>query len=218
MQSQTSPIQTRAYIRGIPAMPVERQRELAEAAGCHHVYEWGAHGRSVDMRYYWINSLIPGDTAWLADIRALTLPKPPRKSGPMKDLGGAIAAVLATGAIIVDDRAGIRSDDKKRWQKHVEWALSTARAAERNQKRSKTFRKGKPTLRSIAIKWQSATMEKQRLQAARIWRDPKYKTAREAQAELPDELQRVSIRTLYTILDVRKPNDKRAGGRPRKAR
>lgn len=198
-------------------MPVDRQRELAVAAGCHHIYEWGEHGRNNDMRYYWINSLRPGDTAWLADIRCLTLPKPPRKSGPMKDLGGAIAAVLATGAIIVDDRAGIRSDDKKRWQAHVEWALSTARAAERNQKRAKARgNKRGPMLRAIAIKWQSATMDKQRLQAERIWRDPKYKTAREAQAELPEELQKVSIRTLYTILDVRKPNDKRAGGRPRK--
>ena len=38
----------RGYIRGIPALPVERQRELAAIAKCRHVYEWGEHGRSID--------------------------------------------------------------------------------------------------------------------------------------------------------------------------
>lgn len=205
--------QIRAYMRGIPALPVERQRELAAIAGVDHVYEWGEHGRASNARDAWIRSLIRGDVAWLADLRVLTMPKPPRKSGPMRDLGAAIAAVLATGAVIYDSRAGIRSDDRERWQNHVEWALETARNAERNQKRAKARAKRKPSGKSLVAKWLSDVMTKQRAEAARLWRDPIYATADDACAALPAELQRASTRTLYKILGVRRPNDPGAGGR-----
>lgn len=206
----------RGYIRGIPALSVERQRELAVMAKCRHVYQWGEHGRAINVRDAWIKSLRPGDIAWLADLRCLTLPKPPRKSGPMRDLGAAIAAVLATGAIIHDAMAGVRSDDRRTWAKHVSWALETARNAERSQKRAARKMKGKPTPRMLAVKWLGAAMSKQREAAARIWRDPIYATAEAAQAALPDELQRVSKRTLYTVLGVRRPGDLTAGGRGKK--
>jgi hypothetical protein len=211
--------QIRAYLRGIPALPIERQREMATEAVAERIYEWGQHGRKINMRDMWINSLRAGDTAWLPDIRVLVLPKPPRKGGPMRDLGAAIAAVMATGAIIVDARAGVRSNDRKLWQNHVQWALDTARNSERNQKRSKANSKRRvPILRALSVKWRSDLMAKQRAQAARIWRDPIYTTAEAAQAALPEELQKVSKRTLYTIFGVRSPGDKRAGGRPRKTR
>lgn len=206
----------RGYIRGIPAIPVDRQRELAAIAKCRHVYEWGEHGRKINVRDAWIKSLRPGDIAWLADIRCLTLPKPPRKSGPMRDLGAAIAAVLATGAIIHDDRTGITSRDRARWANHVSWALETARNAERNQKRAKKRGPHKPSPRALATKWLAASMAEQREAVARIWRDPKFKTAAEAQAAMPMELQGVSMRTLYTIFDVRRPDDPTAGGRGKK--
>lgn len=206
----------RGYIRGIPAIPVDRQRELAAIAKCRHVYEWGEHGRKINVRDAWIKSLRPGDIAWLADIRCLTLPKPPRKSGPMRDLGAAIAAVLATGAIIHDDRTGISSRDRARWANHVSWALETARNAERNQKRAKKRGPHNPSPRALATKWLAASMAEQREAVARIWRDPKFKTAAEAQAAMPEALQRVSMRTLYTIFDVRRPDDPTAGGRGKK--
>lgn len=206
----------RAYVRGIPSLPVDRQRELATMAKARHVYEWAEHGRAIDVRAAWIKSLRPGDIAWLADIRVLTMPKPPRTSGPMRDLGAAIASVLATGAIIHDEIARVRSDDRKAWAAHVSWALHTARNAERNQKRAKDRQKRKPSGRALVAKWQSSLMDKHRERAARIWRDPIYKSADEAKAALPDELRHASIRTLYTILKTRRPGDPTAGGRGRK--
>lgn len=205
--------QKRAYLRGIPSLSLDRQKELAAKANCDHTYEWLEGGRKINARDRWLNSLRPGDEAWLADIRVLVLPKPPRTIGPQRDLGSIIAAVLATGAIIVDDRTGITSRDRKDWANHVEWALGIVAQGERNRRavwrNAAKARAGK----GLAPKWKSDAMVKDRESAARIWRDAKYRSADAARADLPEELRGASMRTLYNIFGQRRPGDKSAGGR-----
>lgn len=205
--------QARAYIRGIPSLPVDRQREMAADYGYDYIYEWAEAGRKIDVRDRWINSLRNGDIALVGDLRCLIKPKPPRESGPQIDLADTLIAIIEQGAVIVEMRTGIRSDDRKEWQKRRKEALAQAAQGERDQRSQQRAMTKARAKRGVSIRWRSPAMAKQREAAARIWRDPIYKTWREAQAALPEELHTVSLRTLYTIFDVRHPGDLRAGGR-----
>lgn len=208
--------QKRAYLRGLPSLPVGRQRELAVTAGCDVVYEWGEAGRKANSRDRWLGSLRDGDVAWLPDIRVLVLPKPPRVGRPTSDLGAAIAAVLATGAIIVDARVGITSKDRKTWANHVEWALAHAAQGERNQRRQRASLKNARSKRGIATKWMSAEMTAERERYRDVWCSARYPTDEATKAGMPDELKSVSVATLRRIFGPRFPGDLSAGGRGRK--
>lgn len=210
--------QIRAYLRAIPGLPEDEQEAMANKHAPDQIYRWGEGKRSTDARARWINSLRDGDTALVADLRCLIKPKPPRTDRPQLDLADTIISIVERGAIILEMRTGIRSDDKARWPERRKAALAQAAQGERNQRDQRRALMKARGKRGLSLRWRSASMAKDKELAARIWRDPIYPTWREAQAALPEELHGVSLRTLYTIFGVRNPNDKRAGGRPRKTK
>ncbi len=68
--------------------------------------------------------------------------------------------------------------------------------------------------RSIAARWLSPKMTKEREAVERIWRDPIHQNAEAALAALPDELGTISM--AYRVLGKRRPN--MVTGRPRSAK
>ncbi len=201
----------RAYLRAIPSLPIERQREMARDASVGVTYEWGEGGRKINVRDMFVRSLQSGDVAWTPDIRCLLLPRPPRTRRPVIDLSTVIDAIRDTGAIIVDGRTGIASSDRKSWANHLAWALEHAARGERNQKRRK--RTVAAAQRGLVIRWKSPAMAAQHARYLDAWCNlKKYPTAEAAHAAMPDELRACSVDTVRRIFGPRGGR----GGRPRK--
>ncbi|MDX2289697.1 MAG: hypothetical protein NW217_12850 [Hyphomicrobiaceae bacterium] len=213
----TIPDTKRGYIRPIPGLPIERQRQMARDAGCDAIYEWeGGVGR-LD----WIKGLRSGDTAWVPSLLVLTTP-PGQRDGtkPSAELAAIISAALGRGAVIVEAVTGRTSRDKCEWAERVQQAVAHASQGERplavrkHQTRQATAAR---VAAGVTARWLALKGSAEYEQARAIWTSAAYETWEQARAALPDdELRRLSRPSLYAIFDARRPGDKRAGGRPRK--
>ena len=210
--------QIRAYLRAIPGLPIERQREMAADAGCI-VYEFGEH-KKLDVRQAWARSLREGDTAWLPSLLSLVLPpdKRPERYRPTSDLAAILAELCARGVIIVDAKARISSRHPTAWANHVKLTMERASQGERSRAaiRRSIKRAQAARMPGIVARWLADAKSKDRLAAQRVWTSVLYQSDVDAAAALPPELAGLSGGTLRKILGPRRPGDKRAGGRPRK--
>lgn len=70
----------------------------------------------------------------------------------------------------------------------------------------------------VLDRWNDADMKHAKERWGAVWRDPKYRSAKEAFAALPKQVQDDlgTIRTAYRVFDRRKPDDPCAGGRGHK--
>lgn len=208
--------QIRGYIRGIPGLHIDVQREMAKTAGCKVVYEAGEDGAgSLGVRGRWLASLHPGDTAWLPSILCLVLPPKERADAyrPTSDLCSTIVRIMATGAIIVDVRAGITSEDPTKWANHVLWASNKASQGERPEhvRRRAAKKASAKRLPGLALRWAQPEMADRLERQMVIWTGAG--TLERVMRQLDPELRGCSSRTLYEILGPRRPNDPGAGGR-----
>ena len=208
--------QTRAYLRGIPGLHIEVQRRMAKDAGCHVVYEAGETGAgALGVRGRWLASLMPGDTAWLPSILCLVLPLKERSGGyrPTSGLCATIVRVMATGAIIVDKRAGITSESPREWANHVLLSSNKASQGERPEHvRERAAKKARAArLPGLKLRWHQPEMAS-RLELQRvIWTGAG--SLDRVMRHLDPELRGCASRTLYDILGPRRPDDPGAGGR-----
>lgn len=206
-------------MRSAPGLPSATQRAMAEAAGVSVVYDYRAEGRA-KARAAWIRSLRVGDTAWLARLDILVLPKTDRLEGQRAavDLATTISEIVSRGATIVDGSTGVTSRDGKRWADRVQWAarrvsvgiMSTDQA--RKQAAKSAIVRGQS---AIVTQWKSPAMDAERERWAAVWRDAKYRNDQEVADALPEPLTGRK-HLARRIFGRRKPNDAWAGGRPRK--
>lgn len=210
--------QVRGYLRGIPGLHIDVQRQMAKIAQCSAVYEAGEEGAgSMGARGRWLVSLHPGDTAWLPSIMCLILPAKERPDDyrPTADLCATIVRVMATGAIIVDVKAGVSSEDPVKWANHV--LLSSGRASQGERPEHVRKRSAKKAsakrLPGLALRWAQPEMAEQLERQKVIWTGAG--TLDRVMRHLDPELRGCSSRTLYLILGPRRPDDPGAGGRGR---
>lgn len=212
--------QTRAYLRAIPGLPIERQREMAADAGCI-VYEFGEH-KKMDARQAWARSLREGDTAWLPSLLSLILPPDnrPERYRPTSDLAAILAELCARRVEIVDAKARVSTRDPTAWANHVRLTMERASQGERSRAALRRSVKKAQAARmpGVVARWLADAKAKDRLAAQRVWTSVLYSNDVDAAAALPPELAQLSGGTLRKILGPRRPGDKRAGGRPRKTR
>lgn len=220
-------VETRAYIRSIPGLPVAKQRQMAEDARCNVIFQYGDSKR--DVRADWMNSLRAGDTAWLPSILCLVVPPDarPEKFRPVADLGAVLAELCSRGVIIYDakkDLQSVKPDDPedlstpRRWADHVRWAMERASQGERSLASLARARKKAAGMREpgIVARWKARAKAAELKAARMIWTSSMFTSDVEAAAALPEDLAKLSGPTLRRILGRRRPGDKRAGGRPRK--
>lgn len=224
---QHSRPETRAYIRSIPGLPVAKQRQMAEDARCHVIFEFGTSKR--DLRDDWMRSLRAGDTAWLPSILCLVVPPDarPKRFRPVADLGAVLAELCSRGVIIYDAKADLQSVNPdnsedlttpRLWADHVRWAMERASQGERSLASLARARKKAAGLREpgIVARWKARAKAADLKAARMIWTSSMFSSDVEAAAALPEDLAKLSGPTLRRILGRRRPGDKRAGGRPRK--
>ena len=214
---KTSKVEIRGYLCPTPGLPMERQRMMARDANCLHTYEHrpfdGAEFSQLDR---WMQSLRVGDTAWLPSVLCLVYPAKdrPKAYRPLAGMCMALNHILASGAIIVDARAGITSQDPERWAKHVLASGQKVSAGTRTtaQRRMSMKEATAYIMPGVQTRWKTPQMAAKLALQKAIWTGTG--TIKEARALLDDELRRCSTRTLDSLLGVRRPHDKRAGGRP----
>jgi len=215
------PVQTRAYLRGIPGLPLAMQRLMADDAGAHAVYEWGEI-KGKDSRAMWMRSLRAGDTAWLPSLQCLVTPPDarPKKYSPTIDLGASVAELTAREVRIVDAKAKIDSaSDPAKWAEHVRAAMARASQGERSRRSlMRSLKKARGMgMPGVVARWESEAKAADRERAMVIWTSSMFKSDQAAAAALPEDLQGLSGSTLRRILGPRRPGDAKAGGRPPKS-
>lgn len=208
--------QTRAYLRGIPGLHIEVQRDMARTAKCDVLYEAGEDGAgTMGVRGRWLASLQSGDTAWLPSLLCLVLPPKERADDyrPTSDLCATIVRIMATGAIVFDVRAKLTSEKPVEWANHVLRMSERASQGERPEhvRRRAAKRASAKRLPGIKLRWEQPEMA-ERLERQRvIWTGAG--TLERVTKHLDAELRGLSSRTLYDILGPRRPDDPGAGGR-----
>lgn len=213
---QSSNTQIRGYISPTPGLSIEMQRRMAADAQCKVVYEFGKLDTGGMLpRDRWMSSLRRGDIAWLPAVRCLVFPKNgrPEKYRPVPDMCRALNLMLATGVIIADARAGITSETPELWANHVYNEGRKVSSGLRPEHVRVKMRQAADAVRMPGLKarWHAPAMSKRlKLQKA-IWTGAG--TIDDVRELLDPELSGCSSRTLYDILDVRRPNDPGAGGR-----
>lgn len=213
---QTSNRHVRGYISPTPGLSIEMQRKMAADAGCAVVYEFGKlDAGGMRPRDRWMSTLRRGDVAWLPAVRCLVFPKNGRPEGyrPVPDMCRSLNLMLATGVIIADAKAGITSETPEAWAEHVYNEGRKISAGLRPEHVRVKMRKAAEEARQPGLKarWHAPAMAKRlKLQKA-IWTGAG--SIEDVRELLDPELSGASTRTLYDILDVRRPNDPAAGGR-----
>jgi hypothetical protein len=211
-----------AYVRAVPGLPADVQRDAAEQFGCRKIYEHKEYGKSVDMREQWIKALgIGRDTiAWVARLDVLLKPRQEMegKMMPTRDFAVTLAAVAAKASEVVEDATGVTSNISANWSNRVSWAMHRATGGkprdigaqrEHGRKGGQMFRS-----RSIRVMWETRAYASRRKAAAVAWRDPAHDDWKQARAALPEDLQKMSFTTLWRLLGPRNPKLK-GRGRPK---
>lgn len=217
MKMETVKTQVRGYLRPIPGLGIERQRQMARDAGCHVVYEHNAPTHAIgSQRDKWVSFLRPGDLAWVPSLQCLLLaPKLRGKDySPTADLAAITNHVLAIGATLRDERSGKTSAFPEEWAKHVLKEAMRAGQGERSAATQRRTSKAGVEARwsGVTTRWRSAAMADQLEMQTAIWTSRKF-TVRQAQRKLHPELRSLSLQTLYNLLGDRGGR----GGRPRKS-
>lgn len=192
------------------------QDQMAKDAKCHRIFRHGPRDTGgLFPRDRWLDVFRAGDTAWLASIRCLVIPKEDRPEGhrPVPGMCAALNRLLATGVIVADARAGITSETPELWAEHVYNEGRKISAGLRPEHVRLKMREAAEAVRVPGLKarWHAPAMaERLTLQKA-IWTGAG--SIEDVRELLDPELSGASSRTLYDILDVRRPNDPGAGGR-----
>lgn len=216
---QTSNTEIRGYISPTPGLSIEMQRRMAADAGCAVVYEFGVRDTGGLLpRDRWMSTLRRGDVAWLPAVRCLVLPKQGRPSGyrPMPDMCRALNLMLAIGVIIADARAGITSETPEAWANHVYNEGRKVSAGLRPEHIRVEMRRAADAVRQPGLKarWHAPAKRADLVRQRAIWTSALDDD--EVLKHLDDGLAGYSLKTLYGVLGVRRPNDPGAGGRGRK--
>lgn len=216
---QTSKSQVRGYISPTPGISIEMQRRMAADAGCHVVYEFGGRDTGGMLpRDRWMQTLRAGDTAWLPTVRCLVFPKQGRPDGyrPVPDMCRSLNLILAKGVIIADAKAGITSEDPEAWAEHVYNEGRKVSAGLRPEHVRVKMRKAAEAVRQPGLKarWHAPAKRADLKRQKVIWTSAL--NDEDVREHLDDELAGYSLKTLYDVLGVRRPNDPGAGGRGRK--
>lgn len=207
--------QTRGYLRAIPGLPLERQRQMARDAGCHYTYEHGEKAGQRSARAAWLASLRADDTAWLASVLCLLLPPRERADdySPTADLSATTNHILATGAVLVDARGRATSAEPGKWAQHMLVETKRAAQGERSQAAIKRSLDAARVAAGPGIKarWHAPAMAAELERQTAIWTGagPIDRVRKHLHAELAG----CSTRTLYDVLGRRRPDDPGAGGR-----
>lgn len=203
-----------AYLRAIPGLSLIMQERMAEAAGCRVVYGETASRDIARERERWIKDSRPGDVLWLPSLKCLVLPariRPPRYR-PSADLAAVIADLSARGVEIVDAQADVSTRTPALWGEHVRNTVASASQIDRKRKRRFVNANAPP---GVVLLWRSKGMSARLKTQRAIWTSAG--SVDDVLPLLDAELAALSTTTLYAILGPRRPGDKRAGGRPRKA-
>lgn len=202
------------YLRAVPGLALTIQQRMADAAECDVIYGEGVSKGIATERERWIKDSRPGDTLWLPALRCLVLPakaRPPRYR-PSADLAAVISELSARGVEIVDASANVSTRDPAAWGDHVRRVVASASQIDRRRKRRLA---SGPKEDGIVARWLAAGMARELRRQRAIWTGAG--SLDDVTALMHEELQRLSVTTLYRILGRRRPDDKRAGGRPRKS-
>lgn len=210
------PVQTRAYLRAIPGLPIARQREMAADLNPHATYEWN-EAKGMNARTLWLRSLREGDTAWVPSLMCLVLPPDgrPERYRPTSDLGSVLAELCARRVEIVDEKAKVSTRDPNKWAAHVRLSMDRASQGERSRRTLLRSIKKAQEARApgVVTRWLADAKAKERRQAMLIWTSTTFTSDVEAAAALPPELAALSGSSIRRILGPRRPNDPSAGGR-----
>lgn len=214
---ETAKTQVRAYLRPIPGLGIERQRQIARDAGCHAIYEHDAPTHSMgSQRDKWVGSLRRGDTALVPSIQCLLLAPKLRTRGysPTADLAAITNHVLAIGATLMDVRGKISSENPEEWARHVLYEAKRAGQGERPAAVRMRASKAATDARwsGVTARWSAPAMADQLEMQTAIWTSRKF-TVEQARKRLHPELRGLSFPTLYNLLGDRGGR----GGRPRKS-
>lgn len=203
----------RGYICPVPGLPIERQRQMADDAGCKVVYECG----NVDTGGMlpldrWVQTLRPGDIAWLPSILCLVLPSKfrPKRYRPMTAMNTYLNRLLAAGVIVADARANITSQSPDQWAKHVEACCNKISAGLRSHAKLAKMRSA--IAPGLKARWHAPAMAEKLARQKAIWTGAG--SIKDVRKHLDPEFHECSIPTLYAVLGVRRPFDPNAGGRP----
>lgn len=207
------------YVRSRPRLPADEQIEDAFESGCNLVYVDLGRGRmrvvdaagegpelKRDARAEWIKALGVGrDTvAWVHRLDVLLRSKAELTGAqPSRDVAAILSATAAKAHALVEGSTGTTSDLSADWQARVAWVMSravggTAKDIERQREHGRKGAKAAKA-KSPVRRWKRKSMREQFDAAARIWRDPIYRTREEARAALPEELRSLSVVTLWRL-------------------
>lgn len=187
----THVVNIRAYLRPLRGLPVERQREMCEAACPGQTITF----YEVNEREAWLRALRSDEIALVARLDVLAEPKRPGvKTRPMADFSAALSEAQRRARAVMDAETGASSSDPgSSWRRLVEYtgqrlARGTRRLVKKDAKRMarKRWDKAAPGLRE---RWQSPAMRTEFERWAQHWRDPQH-TAASAFAALPEHLQK----------------------------
>lgn len=202
----------RGYIAPVPGLSVETQRRMADDFGCSVVFEHG-ETRGIDARHQWLLKMRPGDVAWVPDLRVLVRrARDLNGVRPSADVASVLAAVPATGAVLVEARTGIRSDSRE-WPARVAELVGRVNSIHRSRRKALASARKARAARPLGIVTRYKADPEFLKRWGPVWRDPRHATAEAARDALPEELRGLSIASLYRLFEGRRPGDPSAGGR-----
>lgn len=219
LSGKTYKSEIRGYVCPIPGLPIPVQRRMAADANCRHVYEAGPLDTGGLLpRDRWMQSLRPGDTAWLPSIRCLILPAAyrPQPYRHVADVCRCLNMLLATGVIIVDAKARVTSEDPEAWANHVyQEGLKISAGIRPEHVRKRAYKAAEAAREpGVTARWLAPAMAEQLERQRVIWTGAG--SLERVMRQLDPDLRGRSSRTLYEILGQRRPGDPGAGGRGKK--
>lgn len=210
----------RAYLRPLRGLPVERQREMCEAA-CQGqtITYYDAHEREA-----WLRALRSDEIALVARLDVLAEPKRPGvKTRPMADFSATLSEAQRRARAVMDADTGTSSADPgSSWRRLVEYtgqrlARGTRRLVKKDAKRM-AHRRWDAAEPGTVERWQSKAMRAEHGRWAQHWRDPTFSSAEEAFKAMPEALQKEmgSLTTARRIFGRR--TDGKRGRQPKRRR
>lgn len=182
----------RAYLRPLRGLPVERQREMCEAACPGQTITF----YEVHEREAWLRALRSDEIALVARLDVLAEPKRPGvKTRPMADFSATLSEAQRRAHAVMDAETGASSSDHgSSWRRLVEYtgqrlARGTRRLVKKDAKRM-ARRRWDAAEPGTVERWQSPAMRSEFARWGQHWRDPSFPNAEAAFAALPEALQK----------------------------
>lgn len=220
---KTNPTRLTVFMRHMRGHGIEHQRQICEREarrrGAVIVAEYIAGDHDGHERDEWIIRTRPAEGAMVAGL--YVIPEPAVKgTRPSADFASALQRLVRRVALIVDAETGTTSDDGGKWDKLVissAHKVSAGRQLSRNRAKAMNAKARAKAGPGIVEKWAAPNMKRELARWSQHWRDVGFKSAAEAFASFPAEIQAEigSIVTARRIFGRRRPGDPSAGGRPK---